>query len=513
MKKYLSVCLCSLFALLSGCSSNGPIGPSATIAIGGSEGKIYTPEEVNITETLHSFNDKEYLNYQVMPSIGDVDLLVVPVLIPGYSTIDLDSDGIDDKDKVLEDIKTAFFSETSHNINYMSVKEYYYASSYQQLNIGGLVTDWFDLSECGYTSAGEITYAETENILDEVVDFLKIDQNIDLTAYDKDQDGYIDGIWIIYSAPNYTNGGPKLDDNNFWAYTSWVNTMNEGDTESPIANLFGWASYDFMYDTYVGDEDSTRKVDSHTYIHETGHFLGLEDYYGEMGYNPLGGVDMMDGSIIDHNSYSKMLLGWTKPYLVYGGGEIKLNSMGNINSCIVLFDDAATDENGNFNPFGEYILVELYSSDGVNEKDSLAPLSDNNGFYAPSGYGLRIYHVDKRVFVVDASSNEWTISLYNGQNIGEEMGLATPITNSRSKDIYEVFFGLDSTITLCDEIRMIESVGTDTFSSGGHQSLSSLFDVGQEFSLSEYGSQFFHNAKFNNGNSFSKTITMETIYE
>ena len=74
---------------------------------------------------------------------------------------------------------------------------------------------------------------------------------------------------------------------------------------------------------YLEYED---KLDTHTYIHETGHFLGLNDYYSDTPtYSPIGKHDMMDANVGDHNSYSKMLLGWTKPYLVTGNGTIDLN--------------------------------------------------------------------------------------------------------------------------------------------------------------------------------------------
>ncbi len=508
-KKTILPILWSVCLLLS-CSNTTSI--SAVVKIEGNEGKIYSPNDVEISETLHSFNDKEYLNYQVMPSVGEIDIVVVPLLIPTYETIDINNDGVDDKETVREHIQTAFFGEDEENINFKSVKQFYRESSYDKLHIDGVVTPWVDLKEYGYSSPSEVTYNETINILNDIVDYLNNSLAYDMTNYDVDKDGYIDGIWVIYSAPNYTNGGPKLDDNNYWAYTSWVNTETQGDPTNPIANLFGWASYDFMYTYYTNQVDDELKIDSHTYIHETGHFLGLEDYYGENGYNPIGGADMMDESIIDHNSYSKMLLGWTKPYLVYGEGEIKIGSMSKENNLIVVLDDEAVDNNGIFNPFDEYILIELYSTEGLNYLDSLSPLDDNDGYFAPGKVGVRIYHVDKRIFVADASKYYWEIYPYNNQDINTNMGLATPITNSRSKDIYEVYFGLDSTITLYDEIRLIEASGEDTFSSGGLQNVNTFFTEGDTFSLSSYASQFYGGA-LNSKNPFTKTITVEAIYE
>ena len=207
-------------------------------------------------------------------------------------------------------------------MKYDSVKTFYQKSSYNKLNLGGEVTEWFNVSEyTDYTNAAQIDSSQTYDIVRKAVNWAKTTLKIDMSKYDNDKDGYIDGVWCIYSAPNYTNGGPQTDYGNYWAYTSWGNQDDSVETPSttnPIYNLFGWASYDFMYEGY-----GIEHVDAHTYIHETGHFLGLNDYYSDqMSYNPIGKVDMMDANICDHNSYSKMLLGWTKPYVVVGNAEI-----------------------------------------------------------------------------------------------------------------------------------------------------------------------------------------------
>lgn len=507
--KFCPLLLTSLMLLMS-CSNNNC---QAKITIDGPKGNIYSPDQVSISETLHSFNDKEFNNNQVMPSIGDVNIIVIPILIPTYETIDIDNDGIDDKELVRQHIEKAFFSTDDEQINYFSLKDYYFQSSYQKLNINGIVTPWLDLKDYGYTSASEITYLETINFIENnLLSYLDDVLNINLKDYDSDLDGYIDGIWFVYSTNNYTNGGPKLDDNNYWAYTAWANSETIGDVDNPIPNLFGWASYDFMYAYYEEENINEIKIDSHTFIHETGHFLGLKDYYGENGYNPIGGADMMDRSIIDHNSYSKMLLGWSKPYLVYGAGQIDISSMDKENSFIVVLDDNAYDNNGQFNPFDEYILIELYTTEGLNNKDSTYTLSKNKNYKAPDEIGIRIYHVDKRVYFLDASSYNWTISLYDGQQLLPDTGLVTPITNSRAKGLYEIYFGLSSSVTLYDEIRLINKSGVDTFSSGGLADNNSLFKKGDVFSLEKYSKQFY-DASFNNNNPFTKSIIVEDIYE
>ena len=255
----------SIFTLLvtsllcSGCntkntssSNNEPQLTKIKITNASKEGSVIKPNDVIIKNTKHSLDSSMLNNYQYLPSIGDVNILVVPVLLPGYDVIDLDNDGNDDNDKVLSDIEKAFFSEELETFE--SVKSFYKKSSFGKLNISGEVTDWFEVSEeTDYKSANEIDYYQTYDLVDKIVNWAKYSLGMDMTKYDNDSDGYIDGIWCIYSCPNYTNGGPQTDYGNYWAYTSWGNQdakVNRPNVNDPIYNLFGWASYDFMYEGY-----------------------------------------------------------------------------------------------------------------------------------------------------------------------------------------------------------------------------------------------------------------------
>ena len=470
---------------------------------------VINPEDVVIKDTYYSLESKKIHNLQVLPSNGDVNLLVIPILLPGYENIDLNNDKNSDTDKVLEDIEKAFFAE--ENEKFESVKSFYKKSSYGKLNLNGEVTEWFDVAEhTNYINAAQIDYPQTNDVVRQAVNWAKNTLKIDMSKYDSDKDGYIDGIWCVYSAPNYTNGGPQTDNGNYWAYTSWGNQDNSIEspsTTNPIFNLFGWASYDFMYDGY-----GYEYIDAHTFIHETGHFLGLNDYYSDqMQYNPIGKIDMMDANIIDHNSYSKMLLGWTKPYVVTGNAEIDLYSMENENSLIVIPSDSCVIENNTFDPFSEYILIELYTNDNLNNKDSITKYSNN--FKAPTNKGARVYHIDNRKFLLDVTEeHNIKCSEYNNETLDDTHKLILPITNKRGMDNFNSYYGLDYNINLYDEIRMIEATNIDTFSTGGIQKEKSFFKENNSFSLDKYGKNFFINEnKFNNGDSFSYQINFKEV--
>ncbi len=487
----------------------------ATISFSGEGGEIISPEDVTLKDTLHSAEDEKHYNTQVLPSIGDVNLLVIPVLIPGYSSFTIAGydDSVSEEERledVRNDIETSFFGD-AEDTGYESVKSYYYKSSFGKLNLGGVVTEWFDVAEhTSYTSASSITIDVTYEIAETAVNWALSTQEINASDYDYDNDGFIDGVWLVYSAEDYANDGPYTDDLNYWAYTSWGNQdKNPNPNRNEYYyNLFGWASYDFMYEGYGKEE-----VDAHTFIHETGHFLGLNDYYSDRSiYNPVGKTDMMDGNIIDLNSYSKMLLGWTKPYIATSGAEIEIGSMEDENQLIVVLpDDVSFD--GTFDPFSEYLLIELYTPTGLNEQDSITAIE--NRPLAPKEAGLRVYHIDNRRFVTsyDEEYDQYFTREYQGEELSSDEAFIFPITNYISYDQYYYYLNVDPSIYPYDEIRMIEKGGVNTFSSGGYQTISSYFVEGDSFSMESYASFFLNDGILDNGSTLSTTFEVTSIKE
>lgn len=485
----------------------------ATITFSGEGSELITPDDVTIVDTLHSAEDNKHYNTQVLPSIGDVNLLVIPVLIPGYTNFTLGEfdESVTEEERLEEvrsDIETSFFGKTEET-GYESVKSYYYKSSFGKLNLGGVVTEWFDVANyTSYTSASSITIDATYDIAEAAVNWALTTQGVNASDYDYDNDGFIDGVWLVYSAEDYANNGPYTDDLNYWAYTSWGNQdKNPNPNRNEYYyNLFGWASYDFMYEGYGASE-----VDAHTFIHETGHFLGLNDYYSDRSiYNPVGKTDMMDGNIIDQNSYSKMLLGWTKPYIATSGATIEIGSMEEENQLIVVLPDGA-EFDGSFDPFSEYLLIELYTPTGLNEQDSIEALEERP--LAPSTAGVRVYHIDNRRFVTsyDDDYSRYFTREYEGEKLASDEAFIFPIANSISFDQYYYNLNVDPSIYPYDEIRMIEKGGVNTFSSGGYQKASTYFIEGDTFSMEKYKDFFLNEGIFNNKDTLSLSFEVTSL--
>ena len=337
--------------------------------------------------------------YPHFKSVGENNLLVVPLKIKGYEEYATSEN--------LKKINDSFFLENSLNtLGYYSLSEYYKISSYNKLNIRGEVTPWIDLD----LTAKEISSSSISNYTldcgtyfptEKAINYIKENLNIDLTKYDNDKDGFIDGVYFIYGCPTFLDDS-SLSSSTFWNFT-YYNVLNKdkASISSPVLMTYSWSSFDML----SKGSDKT-KLDTHTYIHEFGHQLGLNDYYDTSnsgGLNPytspMGGLDMMDNNVGDHSAFSKFALGWVNPYVVngdYGEVNIELKSLLSDGECIIL----PTKEYNN-TPFDEYFMIEYVKNDSINKLDSTAGYPST--FYTDgriirfySKNGIRITHIDAR---------------------------------------------------------------------------------------------------------------------
>ncbi len=339
-----------------------------------------------------------------LPSVGSPRILVIPVKLSDfskYATADIRTD-----------IYKTFFGKPEET-GWQSVSSFYYKSSFGKLNIQGAVTDWYD---CGYNSkqlanlsSSTEGYDPTWTILENAVNWYKTAYSDKGVSFDTNHDGFFDAVWLVYGAPNASNN-KTMDSNTYWAYTyfdtSVVNGKTYGDIEkyktSPVGYHYAWASYDFMYEGY-----GTKSRDAHTYIHETGHLLGLDDYYVSAdcdeyskNYGPTGWVDMMDANVIDHNSFSKFALGWVNPYVPTSSCTIELKPASTSGEFVIL----PTSGGWNGMAFDEYMLLEYYTPEGLNESDSDEVYS--NGIQGMTNRGIRIYHIDARLANLNSAGDD-----------------------------------------------------------------------------------------------------------
>lgn len=499
--------------LLSGCTLYtlfGSSGPTASDSLAGSTSGISsasmslsgeTSLEGDYEKHPTSYKSRDWgesvgLNY--LPSTGTQKLLVIPVVIKDYASNAT-------ADKRSDIIKT--FSGEASETGWQSLRSFYAASSFGKLNLDVTVSDWYAL---GLTTSQIVakndpngTGAEgVEYVVNQAVAWYKANNSSTFAQFDGDGDGYLDGVWIVYSAPDYSVVTSL--DSTFWAFTSW--TSNYPSLSSPTANTYGWASYDFMYEGY-----GTSAVDAHTFIHETGHMLGLDDYYSYSDDHlsaPMGCIDMMDYNIIDHNAYSKFALGWVEPYLIDHAGTLTLRPSEETGDCAII----PTAGGWNGHAFDEYIMIEYYTPTGLNEKDA----SENYAGKYPKGFsrnGIRIYHVDSRLCKISVNGSSYTYGPYIDSVVSSNTtGTLVANSNTYGYGYMDAANYHPSLIQEMDCQKKRNFAKTVDNSKGAYDATfatlyladdTSLFTSGTSFSLSSYSSSFIYGSsgKMNDGTS------------
>ncbi len=369
---------------------------------GGSQGGGDTPSNVMEEQVYNpaTFDKRDLQDRMVesdgaigLPSTGTFNALVIPVQFVGTSITQAQ----------LSDLNSAF-NGTSADTGWESVSSYYKKSSYGNLNITFDIQSVYNTQyNASYYSSYQLnnvnyggqlgTRTGEEVILMEVLAYYE--NILDLTKYDSNKDGCIDAVYLIYSAPvDYA----KADF--FWAYVTW--DYNDITYDGLDAYYYLFAGFDFMYEdagananmkeyAYAGGLDGL-KINASTYIHETGHLLGLDDYYdyeeGKGSDEGLGGSDMMDATVGDQGAYSKIMLGWVEPTVVTTTQTITIKSLQASGNCIII------PLNFNNSYFSEYLLIDLYSAEGLN---ALHASPNESYLYGGASYGARIYHVSSEI--------------------------------------------------------------------------------------------------------------------
>lgn len=341
--------------------------------------------------------DLDYCNY-LTPSTGKVNGLVIPVEFP---------------DAVAKKV-------TSNDIlpTYQSVSSYYYNTSYGKLEMSFDVLDWQMMSKKStyYERISDDYYGDAPGasaIIHEVLN--KVEDEVDLTKYDNDNDGVIDSLYIIYSAPidSYSDL--------WWAFQYTVYETNKYDGLE--VGYYVFAGYDFLF-----EEEQT--CNTLTYIHETGHMFGLEDYYDyddTEGFSKggLGGADMMDYNIGDHNPFSKLSTGWVNnPILVNLKDEeettITIDAFSTNGDCIMICDEY--DENKGI--FQDYFLLSL-----IDCEDEL-----NINQYPYTVDGVRLYRIHGELDSFYEEGEQFTYYKYD--NSYTRYNLIDAINNNKIKQLY-----------------------------------------------------------------------------
>ncbi len=286
-------------------------------------------------------------------SIGNQNVLAILIAFEDYSGF-TDAATVDDQlfgDGYPEEFPTD------------SLRNFYRRSSYGLLEIGGSTLGWYTTPYP--RSEVEETMAGREALIRETI--LHFDtEGHDFSQYDNDGDGVIDYLVVIWA-------GPHQDWAEFW----WGYQTHFQDSAFSVDGV-GLDAYSWQWENYSYPGPFSPLV----VIHETGHALGLPDFYDyDESVGPSGGVgglDQMDGNWGDHNCYSKWLLGWLQPQVFnQDTHQLLLAATGEVpEAALLMHGDPQQD------PWDEYFMVQYRRRQ---ENDVTYPTD-----------GLLVWHVDAR---------------------------------------------------------------------------------------------------------------------
>ena len=345
--------------------------------------------------------------------VENVRALVVPVDFPDHPYTKY----ADTEDGAREELRKIMFG-TRDETAWYSLSEYYKSSSHGVCNVTGDVAPWWHYESKASTIDKKNT-SVSKDIAIQIQDYYRVHADeINLADYDANKDGFVDALIMIYTAPITTTG--ELWWAFCWSVSGAYGKYNESGNLEGI-NRFFWASFNFFYEktssTYYTSEEiksGVAKPDSHTIIHEFGHVLSLPDYYitdyNANDYSGLGGLDMMDYNVGDHNTFSKMLYGWVNPQRVEGSsGSVTTTIRSTTTTGDAILIPAVDSWNNTY--LDQYILVEFLTPEGVAELDGKVQLLGSYPLYY-SKAGVRILHVDGRLGVRSRGTSSYQFTGY-----------------------------------------------------------------------------------------------------
>ncbi len=322
-----------------------------------------------------------------LPSIGTGKVFALIIEFPDYPHW---FDKTEFESKLFGDGDTYYY--------YRGLQYYYKQASYQQLTIDGQVYGWYtaENNRSYYHPNDNNTYPEEdlrrEQLIFEAI-YAADAAGEDFSQYDNDGDGLVDYFLVVWTGP----AGAWASF--WWAYLTSIYILSDKTIDGVRFGTYSWQWE--QYYGFSGSPPNPSRWDPLVTIHETGHALGLPDYYDyNESQGPDGGVgkmDMMDRNRGDHNSFSKYILGWFTPTVAFTNLDdeqiTKSTQQGDAVIFMPGFDPVS--------PWSEYFMAQVRKREGI----------DNNSLYPTDGR-MAIWHVDARV-KANASSPHLNTFIYD----------------------------------------------------------------------------------------------------
>ena len=256
-----------------------------------------------------------------------------------------------------------------------SAADYYFEVSYGQALLIGEITNWYRMPQSSaYYADGQRGFGyypqNAQRLAEDAV--IAADPDIDFEPYDNNDDGMVDGLFVVHAGPGYENSG-NLNHIHSHAWATSYDMQTNDDV------------YISSYSMEPEESGGNDMVHIGVFCHEFGHVLGLPDLY-DYGYDSdgVGSWSIMSGGVWSDNgrtpvhfdAWCKMALGWINPHTCNDNvsGE-RIDAVEYSPDIYQIYSQGT--------PFPQYWLVE-------NRQRRLFDA------YLP-GDGLLIYHIDDTV--------------------------------------------------------------------------------------------------------------------
>ena len=323
-------------------------------------------------------------------SVGEVETLTLLIDFKDYRAETVSPTLT--RERISENIYGAGTKTAKSFAPYESLRSYYRRASEGKLTVKGRVLGWHGLSKerARYEPRkANVNLPPTQRerlqaIYDQKALFAMVSEALeahdathDYSKYDNDNDGDLDLVKILYAGP-HTGWG------SFWWAYRWEFFIKEARKKLFDGKRVKQFVFQFV-NTRGPDKDD---FDPRVLLHEMGHAFGLADYYdydSEKGPpGGVGGLDMMDANLGNHNAFSRWLLGWIEPTIVGSGRPVlrRLTASGSLHSAskaIAIFPGLARADA----PASEMFIVENRHRTG-----------NDGGASEMPGDGLLVWHVD-----------------------------------------------------------------------------------------------------------------------
>lgn len=276
-----------------------------------------------------------------------------------------------------------------------SMREFYIENSGGEFLMAGDVAGW-------YTAANDASYytnfcdgshgmgAYPNNAQALVQEALALaDPDVDFAEYDNDNDGYVEGVFVVHAGTGYEESGSDCEIHSHkWSISAvqydgvWISTYSIEPEESPSSGGI---------------------IPIGVFCHEFGHVLGLPDLYDtDYTSSGAGRWAVMAGGSYNNQSrtpaqfcaWSKYQLGWAEPTIVDSNMvDVEIPAAATTSTVFRIWKQGQVTS--------QYFLVENKYKTGF---DSYLP-----------GEGLLIWHVDD---AVSGNQNDWHPNVFLEQADG-----------------------------------------------------------------------------------------------